>query len=89
MFSESLLTGFCPMSTRPFPSWADSQAKACATQQPRVSGSYGAQLLEQCLGVLQIGGIEALGEPAVDLGEPRARLLRADHAAKPARSTHQ
>jgi hypothetical protein len=28
-----------------------------------------AQLIEQRLGVLQIGGVEALGEPAVDIGE--------------------
>ena len=34
-----------------------------------------AQLLEQRLGVLQIGGVEAFGEPAVDLGEHRARFV--------------
>ena len=28
------------------------------------------QLVEQGLGLLQIGVVEALGEPAVDLGEP-------------------
>jgi len=32
------------------------------------------QLMEQRLGVLQVGGIEALGEPAVDFSEHRARL---------------
>ena len=32
-----------------------------------------AQLLEQCLRVLHVGGVEALGEPAVDFGEHRAR----------------
>ena len=34
-----------------------------------------AQLMEQRLGVLQIGGVEALGEPAVDLGKDCARLV--------------
>ena len=33
------------------------------------------QLVEQHLGVLQVGGVEALGEPVVDLGERRARFL--------------
>ena len=34
-----------------------------------------AQLVEQRPGVFQVGGVEALGEPAVDLGERRARLV--------------
>jgi MFS family permease len=33
------------------------------------------QFLQQRLGVLQVGGVEAFGEPAVDLGEHRARLV--------------
>jgi hypothetical protein len=33
------------------------------------------QLVEQRLGVLKVGGVEALGEPAVDLGQRRARLI--------------
>src|SRR5260370_39045341 len=32
------------------------------------------QFLEQCLRVFQVGGIEALGEPAVDFAEHRASL---------------
>ena len=38
---------------------------------------YGArlQLVEQCLGVFQVRGVEALGEPAVNLGEHCARLF--------------
>src|SRR5262249_3504489 len=28
-----------------------------------------------CLGVLQVGGVEALGKPVVDFGEHRARLV--------------
>jgi hypothetical protein len=35
------------------------------------------QLLEQLLGVLQVGGVEALAEPVVDVGERRARLIAA------------
>ena len=35
------------------------------------------QFIEQRLGVLQVGGVEALGEPAVDFGEHRARLVAA------------
>ena len=34
-----------------------------------------AQLFEQCLGILQVGSVEALGEPVVDFGEHRARLV--------------
>ena len=34
-----------------------------------------AQFFEQCLGILQIGGVEALGKPVEDLSEHRARLL--------------
>src|SRR6266852_4669245 len=33
-------------------------------------------LVEQCLRVFQIGGVEAFGEPVVDLGEHRAVLTR-------------
>ena len=34
-----------------------------------------AQFVEQRLGVFQVGGLEALGEPVVDVGENRARLV--------------
>jgi hypothetical protein len=33
------------------------------------------QLVEQSLGVLQVGGVEALGEPAVNFGQHGARLV--------------
>jgi len=36
-----------------------------------------AQLLEQRLGVLQVGGVELLREPVVDFSEHRARLVAA------------
>jgi hypothetical protein len=33
------------------------------------------QRVKQRLGVFQVGGVEALGEPAVDRGEHRARFI--------------
>src|ERR1700738_3674178 len=33
------------------------------------------QLVKQSLGVLQVGGVEAFGEPVVDVGEQRASLV--------------
>jgi hypothetical protein len=33
------------------------------------------QLFEQRLGLLQVGGVKALGEPAVDWGQQLARLI--------------
>jgi hypothetical protein len=33
------------------------------------------QFVEQRLGFLEVGGVEALGEPVVDLGEHRARFV--------------
>src|SRR5215469_11128594 len=43
------------------------------------------QLLQQRLGVLQIGGVEALGEPVVDLGEHRTRIVKAIRIAQQSR----
>ena len=37
--------------------------------------ALGAQLLKQRLGVLQVGGVEALREPIVDFGEHRVGLI--------------
>jgi hypothetical protein len=34
-----------------------------------------AQLVEQCLRILQVGGIEAFGEPVVNFREHRARFV--------------
>jgi hypothetical protein len=43
-----------------------------------------AQFVQQCLGVFQIRGVEALGEPVVDLGEqcalPNSLLFGKNHA---------
>jgi hypothetical protein len=33
------------------------------------------ELDEECFGVFQVGGVEALGEPMVDVGEHRARFV--------------
>ena len=47
---------------------------AGATGQPaRVLSAV--QFIEQRFSVLQVGGVEALGEPAVDVGEHRARFV--------------
>jgi hypothetical protein len=35
------------------------------------------QFVEQRLGVFQVGGVEAFGEPVVDFDENRARLVAA------------
>jgi len=40
-----------------------------------VDGRLSGQLIQQRLGLFQIGGIEAFGEPIVDFGEQRVRLI--------------
>jgi hypothetical protein len=35
------------------------------------------EFVEQCFRVFEVGGVEALGEPVVDVGEHRARLIAA------------
>src|SRR2546430_6807776 len=52
-------------------------ALTCAAHVPLLALALAAELVEQCLCILQIGGVEALGEPAVDVGEHRARLATA------------
>jgi len=50
-----------------------------------------AELVEQSLCVLEVGGVEALGEPAVDVREHRAPLVAAagvtEESREPGRST--
>jgi len=48
----------------------------------------GAQLVEQRLGLFQVGSVEALGEPAVDVGEHRARFVTAILRRKQPREAH-
>src|ERR1700680_2274828 len=45
--------------------------------------------VEQSLGVLQIGGIEAFGEPIVDFGEHCARFVAPAYVAEQSCQTHQ
>ena len=33
------------------------------------------QFLQQCLGLLEVGGVKALGEPAIDRGKQRFDML--------------
>src|SRR5216683_1779083 len=49
-----------------------AQAEAISPSRPN---RLCAQFAEQRLGVFQIGQVETLGEPAVDVGEHRARLV--------------
>src|SRR5438105_5593732 len=46
-----------------------------------------AQLIEQRLGISQIGGVETLGEPIVDFREPRACVLTMTLFREQARQT--
>jgi hypothetical protein len=48
--------------------------RAKSGSRPHCRASRG-QIVEQCLGVFQVGGVEAFCEPAVDVGEHRARLV--------------
>src|SRR6202158_2510269 len=47
------------------------------------------QFVEQRLGVLQVGGVEAFSEPAVDLGEHRARFVATAAPREQSRQTHR
>jgi hypothetical protein len=40
------------------------------------------QLCQESLGVLQVGGIEAFGEPVVNVSEHRARFIAAASVAE-------
>jgi hypothetical protein len=46
-----------------------------------------AQLIEQRLGIFQIGQVEAFGEPIVDFAQHRARFIAAVGVAEQARKT--
>jgi hypothetical protein len=50
----------------PFPK--DWQTRNFAHYIPRIF-RLGAQIVQQCLSVFEVGGIETFGEPAVDLGQ--------------------
>jgi len=55
---------FCP------PSWAGSLGSGSA----HLALPVAAQLAEQSFGILQVGSVEALGEPVVNVGERRPRF---------------
>ena len=46
------------------------------------------QLVQQRLSILQVGGVEALGEPTVDFREHRPRLVAAIGIAQQPREAH-
>ena len=46
-----------------------------------------AQLIQQRLGLLQVGGVEAFGEPVVDFRQHRARLVATIGVAQQLRAT--
>src|ERR1700736_6094802 len=60
---------------------------------PCCHGRYGAalrtELIEQDLGVLQVGGIESLSEPVVDVGEHCAGFITTAGIAKQPSKTHR
>jgi hypothetical protein len=48
-----------------------------------------AQFVEQCVSLFEIGSIEPLGEPVVDFGEHRARLVAAAFSREQPGETHR
>jgi hypothetical protein len=57
-------------------------ALTCAAHIPLLALALAAELVEQRLGFLQVGGVEAFSKPVADLGEHRARLVAAAHTRK-------
>ena len=51
-------------------------------------GSLGFQIVEQRLRVLQVGGVESLGEPVVNIGEHGARFVAAIGVAQQPGEAH-
>jgi hypothetical protein len=47
------------------------------------------ELIEQGFGVFQVSGVEALSEPAIDVGEGRARLVETPGTAKQSREARR
>src|SRR5207248_2343443 len=47
------------------------------------------QFVEQDFGVFQVGGVEAFGEPAIDLGEHRARFIAIALLREQSREAHR
>jgi hypothetical protein len=49
--------------------WAIAEAHLLEAEHGRLQHWLPQQLLSQCLGLPEVGGVKALGEPAVDGGE--------------------
>src|SRR6202040_432803 len=56
--------------------WSDRLKRLFASGSPLCGNRRLSQLIEQRLGLFEVGGIEAFGEPAEDWGEQGGRLLR-------------
>jgi hypothetical protein len=65
----------------------DGRARS-TTARALVHAHLAIQFVEQRLGVLQVGGVEALGEPVVDFGEHRERLVAAAGVAEQPGEAH-
>src|SRR5271156_3721560 len=57
------------------PHLSQKRAPSRFSPEPLAQRILMSQLVEQRLGVFQVGGVEAFGEPVVDVGEHRARLI--------------
>ena len=58
----------------------------CSSRKSYGCGCFwGTQLIEQVLGIRQVGGVETLGEPVVDFRENHARFVAAAGIAQQAR----
>jgi hypothetical protein len=83
--------GYAPGFLVASPSSYSKCALAAITVAHSRIQTWSAELVEQPLGVLQVGGVEALGEPAVDRREeivgPSALALIAPEATKAGRGT--
>src|SRR5262249_43794693 len=66
-----------------------NSCRICALRDYRLhtwgTSLSGAQLIQQGFGVLQVGGVEAFGEPFVDFAEHAARLVPAISVAQQSR----
>src|SRR5215510_6001297 len=62
------------------PPWPGATRRSSPSGAPGMAGTRGVlrlspQLFQQCLGLLQVGGVKALREPAVDRGQQVVSLL--------------
>ena len=60
----------------------DGLTHRASCESPPAPDPLVAQFIEQRLSLLQVGGVEAFGEPAIDFGEHRARLVATAHLRK-------